>query len=115
MAEMPSIWMLFWPAPPRRVPPAEAPPETTPGTMAVKLVKLPWLIGRFSTCAGRDGEGALTALRLDEGRLGRDVDDLGLAADLDRQAAECATRSPPLTAMPVRRSVRKPLMVTSSV
>ncbi len=48
MAEMPSIMMLFWLTPPRRVPPADAPPDTTPGVNAVTLVKLPWLIGRFS-------------------------------------------------------------------
>ena len=40
IAEMPSIMMLFWPAPPRRVPPADAPIWTTPGVNAVRLVKL---------------------------------------------------------------------------
>ncbi len=50
MAEMPSIMMLFWPAPPRRVPPADAPTWTTPGVNAVMLVKLARATGRFSIC-----------------------------------------------------------------
>ncbi len=50
IAEMPSIMMLFCPAPPRRVPPADAPVSTTPGTRAVRLVKFPRAIGRFSIC-----------------------------------------------------------------
>ena len=32
--------MLFCPAPPSRVPPADAPVGTTPGVKAVRLVKL---------------------------------------------------------------------------
>ncbi len=48
IAEMPSIMMLFWLTPPRRVPPADAPKDVTPGVSEVKAVKFPWLIGRFS-------------------------------------------------------------------
>ena len=72
IAEMPSIMMLFWPAPPSRVPPADAPLGTTPGANAVRLVKLLRATGRFSICVGRDRERALAALRLHERRFGGD-------------------------------------------
>ena len=41
--------MLFWPPPPRRVAVRLRAAGRTPGVNAVRLVKLPWLIGRFST------------------------------------------------------------------
>ena len=57
----------------------------TPGVNAMRLVKLPWLIGRFSTCSVVIGERALAALRLDQRRFGGDVDRFGRAADFERE------------------------------
>ena len=103
MAEMPSIMMLFWLAPPRRVPPADAPPLTTPGANAVQAGEVAVVDRQVLDLLGRDGERALAALRLHERRFGGDVDGFGRAADFDASAPGRPTRSPPLTAMPLAR------------
>ena len=71
IAEMPSIMMLFCPAPPRRVPPADAPSGTTPGMNAVRLVKLPRGDRQVLDLLARDRVRPLAALRLHERRFRR--------------------------------------------
>ncbi len=114
IAEMPSIMMLFCPAPPSRVPPADAPFCTTPGVKAVRFVKLPRAIGRFSIwvlviandrsplCVCTSGDCAVTVT-------------VSASAPGSSVTGCTPTRSPPLTATPVRRTDLKPSSVTSTV
>ena len=102
--------MLFWPAPPRRVPPADAPFCTTPGASDVRLVKLRVRDRQVLDLRRRDGERPLAALRLDERRFGGDVDGFRGAADLDGQlpsadavAAADLDAGPPQRLEPVHR------------
>ena len=64
---------------------------------------------------GVDDRRALAALRLNERGLAGDVDDFRASADFEDRARERATRSAPLTGMPLRVIVLKPSIVTSSV
>jgi hypothetical protein len=68
---------------------------------------------RVSTSRRRDGERALVALRLHEGRFRADVDALGGAADFDRLVAERDTVAAG-DCTPVRRA-SNPSIVTSTV
>src|SRR6266542_5200980 len=114
MDEMPSIMMLFWPAPPIRVAPADAPPACTPGVSCVKLVKFPWLIGRFSICsvemandrsADCDCTSAASAVTFT----------VSAAPPISSVSAGTATRSPPLTLMSLRRTVLNPCIEISTM
>ena len=114
MAETPSIMMLFWLWPPRRMPSPLAPPEVTPGVNCVRLVKLPRAIGRFSICsvvtanersALCDWTSAASAV----------TTTVSAAPPTSRVSAVTATRSPPLTWTPERLIVLKPSIVTSRV
>ena len=79
IAETPSIMMKVVPPPPIRLMPL------TPGASSASEVKLRLAIGRFSTDVGGDREGALPAVRLNDGRLAHDVHGLARAAHLERE------------------------------
>ena len=105
IAEMPSIMMLFWPAPPMRVPPAEAPPACTPGVNCVRLVKLPWLIGRFSICSVEIAKDRSALCDCTSGGFGGHVHGFGGAADFERQRRDRhAVAAADLDALPAGRS-----------
>ena len=98
--------MLFWPPPPIRVVPV------TPGATA-EASEVAVGDGQVFDRVGGHRE-RRSPLCVDEGRLARDLDRLGQAADFDHESPT-ATRSPALTLMPVRLAVLKPVMLTWSV
>ena len=85
IAEMPSIMMLFWPAPPRRVPPADAPTPTTPGSEGGQAGEIPAGDRQVVDLGARDRKRSLAALRLHERRLPDDRHGLGDRARFERQ------------------------------
>ena len=69
----------------------------TPGTNAVRLVKLPWSIGRFSTCSVVTANDRSPLCAWIERRFGRDVHRFASCRRLRASSPGRATRSPPLT------------------
>ena len=113
IAEMPSIMMLFWPAPPRRVAPAPPKPPVvspvmTPGVNATTLMKLPRVIGQILDLRGLDGERPLGALRSAPSTVSAVTFTVSAMPPASSVIAGTPTRSAPLTRMPVRRTVLKP-------
>ena len=85
MAEMPSIMMLFWLAPPSRVPPAEVPPAVHARSKGHQTGEVPAVDRQVLDLFGGDGERPLAALRLHERRLGGDGDRFGGSAHFERE------------------------------
>ncbi len=114
IAEMPSIMMLFWPAPPIRVPPADAPVSTTPGANAVTLVKLFRANGSVSICLDDTANDRSPLCVWTSGDWPTTVT-VSARAPGSRMSGGIPTRSPPLTVMPPRFTVLNASNVTSTV
>jgi hypothetical protein len=114
MAEMPSIMMLFWPAPPRRVPPADAPVCTTPGVNAVSVVKLLRAKGSVSICLLVTAYDRSPLCVCTSGDWPTTVTVSAMAPG-SSVMTPMPMRSPPLTATPLRLTVLKASSVTSTV